>query len=115
MKALILNGIVVEVSQNEFEVHESLQWVDCDQSVQAGWSYVNGIFSAPPSPTEDQLKEMCKDQAKNLISKSDWSTLSDVTLKNQADFIAYRAAIRALIINPVAEPTWPTEPTPEWS
>lgn len=63
-----------------------------------------------------QLQPMnaCKAKAKQLIAASDWSALSDVGLVNQADFIAYRAALRALIINPVADPVWPTEPTPEW-
>lgn len=56
----------------------------------------------------------CKAKAKQLISLSDWSALPDVGLVNQAEFIAYRAALRALIINPVADPVWPTEPTPEW-
>ena len=56
----------------------------------------------------------CKEKAKQLISKTDWAVLPDVGLVNQADYTAYRAALRALIINPVADPVWPTEPTPEW-
>jgi len=56
----------------------------------------------------------CKAKAKQLIAACDWSALPDVALANQADFIAYRAALRALIINPVADPVWPTEPTPDW-
>ena len=56
----------------------------------------------------------CKAKAKQLIAACDWSALPDVGLVNQADFIAYRAALRALIINPVADPVWPTEPTPDW-
>lgn len=56
----------------------------------------------------------CKVKAKQLIADSDWAALSDVSLKNQTEYIAYRAALRALIINPVADPVWPTEPTPEW-
>lgn len=58
--------------------------------------------------------EDCKTKAKQLIAACDWSALPDVGLVNQADFIAYRAALRALIINPVADPVWPTEPTPDW-
>ena len=56
----------------------------------------------------------CKNAAKEKIALTDWSALPDVGLVNQADFIAYRAALRALIINPVANPVWPAEPTPEW-
>lgn len=56
----------------------------------------------------------CKVIAKEKIAATDWAVLPDVGLINQADFIAYRAALRALIINPVANPVWPTEPTPDW-
>lgn len=59
--------------------------------------------------------DKCKAIAKELIAKSDWSALPDVGLANQSEFIAYRAALRALIINPVADPVFPTEPTPVWS
>lgn len=77
--------------------------------------------------TEDQIQDeitrltllepfnVCKEKAKQLIASTDWSTLSDVGLANQSEFIAYRAALRALIINPVADPVFPTEPTPVWS
>lgn len=56
-----------------------------------------------------------KDEAKRLIAASDWSVLPDVGLVNGADFVAYRAALRNLIKNPVANPSWPTEPQPIWS
>lgn len=56
-----------------------------------------------------------KDEAKRRIAASDWSVLSDVGISNQADFVAYRAALRNLIINPVTNPVWPTEPEPIWS
>ena len=56
----------------------------------------------------------CKNFAKKLIALTDWAVLPDVGLVNQADYTTYRAALRALIINPVADPVWPTEPTPEW-
>lgn len=46
MKALVLNGCVVEVSPKPFPVHESMVWVDCDETVQAGYTY-DGDFHAP--------------------------------------------------------------------
>jgi hypothetical protein len=59
----------------------------------------------------------CKRQAKKLLADTDWSLISDVTqtLANQADFIAYRAAIRGFVISPVASPCFPTVPTAQWS
>jgi len=56
----------------------------------------------------------CKAEAKKLIAASDWSVLPDVTISNGAEFEDYRAELRELIINPVANPTFPTEPEPVW-
>lgn len=60
-------------------------------------------------------KMACKEQAKQLLAASDWSVLSDVGLQNAADFVAYRSALRNLVINPVENPVFPTEPNPVWS
>jgi len=61
--------------------------------------------------------DACKKQAKKLLADTDWALVTDVALAltNQADFIAYRAAVRALAINPVAVPSFPTVPTAQWS
>jgi len=56
----------------------------------------------------------CVTKAKALLAASDWSVLSDVNISNKAEFETYRAALRALVFNPVAEPTFPTEPQPIW-
>lgn len=91
--------------------YENIEWLDENQS----------------KPTEQQVNDeisrllaeqpfnKCKAKAKQLIAATDWSVLPDVGLQNKADFEAYRAALRALIINPVADPVFPTEPTPVWS
>jgi hypothetical protein len=57
----------------------------------------------------------CKQQAKRLLTESDWSALPDVGLVNSEDFIAYRAQVRSLMIMPVEDPEWPTKPTAVWS
>ena len=59
--------------------------------------------------------DICKTEAKKRIAATDWSVLPDVGLANVAAFQTYRATLRELIKNPVAEPTWPTEPEPIWS
>lgn len=56
----------------------------------------------------------CKNEAKKRIAASDWSVLPDVGISNVAEFETYRAALRELIKNPVAEPSFPTEPEPVW-
>lgn len=100
-------GAAWSLEGNEYS---GLDWLDQTQSKPTEQEVNNEIAKLiSQQPFND-----CKIKAKQLIAASDWSALSDVGLVNQADFIAYRAALRALIINPVADPVWPTEPTPEW-
>ena len=65
--------------------------------------------------TTQAQKDACKAQAKALLSASDWSVLPDVGLANKADFESYRSSLRNLVLNPVAKPSFPTEPNPIWS
>lgn len=63
-----------------------------------------------------QPKQECKDKAKQLLSESDWSTLPDVQtqLLNYQDFVNYRSQLRNLVINPVENPVFPSEPEARW-
>lgn len=61
-----------------------------------------------------QPKQNCKDEAKKRIAFSDWSVLPDVNLSNRSDFESYRSVLRNLILNPVENPIFPTEPEPIW-
>ena len=60
-------------------------------------------------------KQNCKYQAKQLIASSDWSVLPDVNIINKSEFESYRTQLRNLILNPVEDPIFPTEPNPIWS
>ena len=71
---------------------------------------------------EQYLKMVTKDQAKSLLSATDWTevpSVSDTTksphLINVSEFVAYRDALRALAVNPVANPVWPVLPIEQWS
>lgn len=65
----------------------------------------------------------CKAQAVALLQATDWTTIPDVAnpsasnpyLMNQGAFIAWRSQIRALAVNPVANPVFPAQPNEEWS
>jgi len=70
----------------------------------------------------NQPLEACKAEASKLLYATDWTTIPDITnttnnpyLLNQAEFIAYRNAIRKLAVSHVADPIWPTVPTAQWS
>lgn len=58
MKALILNNAVVEVNSTTFEVHSSMTWVDCDNSVEVGYEYdpAKKTFSNPNAISAEDLK-----------------------------------------------------------
>jgi len=71
---------------------------------------------------EKSDKISCKQQAQEILYKTDWTTIVDVAdpiytpyLMNQIEFKQYRAVIRGYAVNPVIDPTWPTPPTEQWS
>lgn len=100
----------------------------------ASWSLLGDVYSGLDWPEQEQTKpteeeintkiselqaqaylDACKAEAKNRIAATDWSVLPDVGLDNKSEFETYRAALRALILNPVSDPVWPVEPQPVWS
>jgi len=89
-----------------------------------GWTYVGGVFIAPPvpAPTPEELIAQCKATATSILQTTDWTSIADVGdptkaspyLANQAEFIAYRSTVRNYAVYPVENPTWPTAPTEQW-
>ena len=91
--------------------YDGLEWLDQVQT----------------KPTEEEVNDeiaaleaqapldACKAEAKQRLADTDWSVLPDVVVKNKLEFETYRSQVRALVLNPVAEPSWPTEPQPVWS
>jgi len=79
-------------------------------------------LAAYASPTEDQLKAICKSEAQSLLKATDWTEVPSVTntentphLINADEFFTYRNFIRILAVNPIANPSWPPMPTEQWS
>jgi len=64
MKALILNNKVVDVKENEFEVAPTMSWVDCDNTVKAGFSYDGSTFTSNEPTVEELAEAQAKKQAK---------------------------------------------------
>lgn len=93
------------------DLYSGLDWMDqvqtcpTEEEINAEIERLDGIYPL----------EACKREAKKRIADTDWSVLPDVELTNKADFEAYRAELRALIITPTAEPQWPVEPEPVWA
>lgn len=81
-----------------------------------GWTYEDGIFTAPPPPPVPPMTiEDVICQAEGLLVSSDWSILPDVKLSNAADWVSYRAALRAIRLNPTLDPAWPVCPPADWA
>lgn len=99
------------LTENTKESYEALRWEDSRpkptwEQIEAEWIIVNSELK----------KQDCKDKAKSLLANSDWSTLPDVQtqLLNYNDFVFYRSQLRELVINPVENPVFPSEPEARW-
>jgi hypothetical protein len=91
--------------------YSGLEWLDpspkpTKEELDSQWNEVQSI----------RKKEQCKDKAKSLLENSDWSTLPDVQtqLSNYNDFVSYRSQLRELLINPVENSVFPSEPEARW-
>jgi hypothetical protein len=68
-----------------------------------------------------QTAKKNKADAMALLSATDWTVNADITtgthkLTNQADFVAYRNAVRVIAVNPpTTAATFPVMPTEQWS
>jgi hypothetical protein len=92
------------------EDYSDLEWLDLLQTKPTEIEIINEFNKLKLA----EPKQNCKNQAKQLIALSDWSVLPDVNITNKSEFENYRTQLRNLIINPVENPIFPTEPNPIW-
>ena len=50
MKALIRDGVVVDMAAAVFPVHPAFVWVDAPEGVVASWRYIDGRLVFPEKP-----------------------------------------------------------------
>ena len=114
MKALILDGKVVDIVEKEFEVHSSMSWADCDDNVAVGWTYDGKTFKTNQvTLTAKQKLDRVRIERNKLLKSSDWTQSRDVTLSNDADWKTYRQELRDLTktYKTLDDVKWPTEPS----
>jgi len=124
MSATVINALNVLTPGAEWTIineydYNTLEWFSTDIA----------------KPTEQEVNDeiirldlaapfaACKSQATKLLYETDWTTIADVAdptksqpyLLNQAEFTAYRSAVRVLAVYPVADPVWPVKPAEQWS
>ncbi len=97
------------VTDNTEQSYNLITWLD--DRKKPTWIELNTQWEILNSEIK---KTECKNQAKQLIAQSDWSVLSDVKIQNKAEFENYRSILRELILNPIENPVFPTEPVPIW-
>ena len=68
MNALIINDIVVDLSDNKFEVSKSFTWVDCDSKVKVGDIYTSNKFERKFDYTAIQV---LRQDRNGLLNSSD--------------------------------------------
>lgn len=112
MKALILNNKVVDLKEVEFEVHSSLTWVDCDNTVEIGDNYDGSSFSKFTITFEMHMSAI-RSNRNFLIKQTDWWASSDLTMTD-ADK-KYRQDLRDITngldtVKKCEDLTWPTNP-----
>jgi len=58
MRALLnTENNVIDVQENDFPVHPSCTWIDCDDTVKIGFKYDGTNFIDTLSPTAEQIAE----------------------------------------------------------
>jgi NACalpha-BTF3-like transcription factor len=61
-----------------------------------------------------QFKATNKATAEKKLVATDWTQAADVPLLNKQAFVDYRAAVRAIALNPPVQATFPDLPTEQW-
>ena len=80
MKALIFNNEVVDIQENEFEVHSSMTWVNCDNTVEIGFSYDGTNFTSNKPTSEEITAYAAEQDAKQTKKASGKQKLKDLGL-----------------------------------
>jgi hypothetical protein len=112
MKALIFQNEVVDLAKTEFEVCDTMAWMDAPEWCKVGCLVVDNVIQPPVSTTlnEEQLFALLRKKRNQLLAETDYLALSDVTLSTE--MAEYRQALRDLPANTTdpANPVFPTKP-----
>ena len=118
MKALILDGKVVDVNEKEFEVHSSMSWVDCDEKVSVGWTYDGKTFKTDePTLTAEEKLNRVRAKRNLFLQASDWVVIKEReeggSVSNFADWKEYRQKLRDITntYKSLEDVKWPTAPS----
>lgn len=100
MKALLLDGVVVDLTAAEFEVHSDLTWMDAPVGCEVGWILNGGALEAPAAPTltQDEQLKLYKDALHDLLNEK----ANEKNYDNEDSIMSYLSSSNA---------TWQQEAT----
>lgn len=116
MKALILDGKVVDIAASEFEVAETMTWVDATDAAEIGGTWDGTNFGPEDTITTEQKAanalKMLRSVRNSKLQETDHLALSDQTLTTE--MTTYRQALRDITntYQSVDDDgfAWPTKP-----
>lgn len=117
---------VVPIRQPEYDWMTQNCVKGSPELVNGTWYETWVVTEATPEEVaqrKTQCQQQNKTKAEDMLKASDWSQYPDVTnqlniphLVNSEEWVIYRAAVRAIAINPPISVTeWPTKPEEIWS
>ena len=117
MKALILDGKVVDIVDKEFEVHESMTWVDATDATEHGGSWDGKNFGPADTRTDEEKAAeqlaLLRSERNIKLKESDHWAYQDTPTMTQAQ-TDYRQALRDITDTYSSKNdegfAWPTKP-----
>jgi len=107
-------------SEEEFKEHirffdPELDWVKPDWDIPQPFTWEDVLAIYDDVALQTKLNA-CKQQAKKLLSESDWAATTDVQscIENPLDWLNYRDTVRKLFLRPEVNPTFPVKPEVRW-
>ena len=101
-KVLIQNGLVHEIfGTTAPELHEDLLVVDAPEDVEAGYSYEDGVFTAPPArDLEREAIDQLNDESQTYLAETDWYVIrfAETGVAVPADITTARSDARSAIV-----------------
>jgi len=110
-----------QTGQPEGEPNQILSWNTEKLGAEPTQAQLDAAY---PVWEGQQIQAQNSATAKQLLTETDWTAVASVAdpavsnpyLTNQADFLSYRSAVRAIGVNaPTTPATFPTQPTATWS
>lgn len=111
--ARIENGLVADLWEvPSLTAYEGITLISAPDDIGLGWSYDNGVFTAPADESTDEEKAaLARKKRDVLLTQSDWTQVADAPV-DQAAWAVYRQALRDIPAQEgfPGEIIWPVTP-----